>query len=140
MAKTVDLLIKNTRLVRPNRREVEPLDIAVKDGRIACLAPAIDAEQALEVFDARNRLAFPGLVDAHMHVGIYAPLADDAVSESKAAAIGGVTTMLTYFRTGQYYLNRGGSWRDFFPDVLKLSEDRYWCAYGEPLAPIQRLH
>src|SRR5204862_105461 len=71
---------------------------------------------------------------------IYAPLADDAVTESKAAAMGGVTTMLTYFRTGQYYLNRGGSWRDFFPDVLKLSQDRYWCDYAYHLAPIQSLH
>src|SRR5947209_7004836 len=119
MAKTVDLLIKNTRVVRPNRREVEPLDIAVKDGRIACLAPAIDPEQALEVFDGRNRLAFPGLVDAHMHVGIYAPLADDAVSESKAAATGGVTASLNYIRTGHYYLNRGGPYREFMPEVLR---------------------
>ena len=35
---------------------------------------------------------FPGLVDGHMHVGIYSPLAEDAVSESKAAAMGGVTS------------------------------------------------
>src|SRR3989442_14155929 len=54
--------------------------------------------------------------------------------------MGGVTTMLPYFRTGQYYLNRGGSWRDFFPDVLKLSEDRYWCDYAYHLAPIEILH
>jgi len=28
----------------------------------------------------------PGVVDAHMHAGIYAPLKEDAVSESRAAA------------------------------------------------------
>ena len=38
--------------------------------------------------------------------------------------------MLTYFRTGQYYLNRGGAWRDFFPEVLRLSQGRYHCDYA----------
>ena len=60
-----------------------------------------------------------------MHTGIYAPLAEDAVSESRAAAQGGVTTSLNYFRTGQYYLNRGGAYEAFFPEVLKLSEGRF---------------
>ena len=45
--------------------------------------------------------SFPGVVDAHTHVGIYAPLDADAVSESQAAVAGGVTAMLTYVRTGQ---------------------------------------
>ena len=64
--------------------------------------------EARTVYDGRGRLAFPGVVDAHTHAGIYAPLADDALRESRAAISGGVTTMLTYFRTGQYYLNRRG--------------------------------
>ena len=137
---SLDLVVKNVRVVRPRQPTVERLDLGVKDGRFALVAPEIPAGHAREVFDGRGLLAFPGLVDAHTHVGIYAPLADDAVTESKAAAMGGVTTMLTYFRTGQYYLNRGGSWRDFFPDVLKLSQDRYWCDYAYHLAPIQSLH
>jgi len=137
---SLDLVVKNVRVVRPRQPTVERLDLGVKDGRFALVAPEIPAGHAREIFDGRGLLAFPGLVDAHTHVGIYAPLADDAVTESKAAAMGGVTTMLTYFRTGQYYLNRGGSWRDFFPDVLKLSEDRYWCDYAYHLAPIESLH
>ena len=78
-----------------------------------------------EVFDAKNRLAFPGCVDAHMHIGIYAPLAQDAVSESKAAAMGGVTSSLNYLRTGHYYLNRGGPYREFMPEVHKQSDGRF---------------
>ena len=81
-------------------------------------AGASPPSDAREVLDGRGLLAFPGLVDAHMHVGIYQPLADDAVTESQAAASGGVTTELTYFRTGEYYLNRGGPYREFFPEVL----------------------
>ena len=48
--------------------------------------------------------------------------------------------MLTYFRTGQYYLNRGGAYRDFFPEVLRQSADRYWCDYAYHVAPIERAH
>ena len=98
--KIFDLVIKNARVVRPNQTGVDCLDIGIKDGRVARLAPEIRAEDANEVFDAKRLLAFPGCVDAHMHVGIYRPLAQDAVSESKAAAMGGVTSSLNYIRTG----------------------------------------
>jgi allantoinase len=136
----LDLVIKNVRIVRPRQTAVVRRDLGVKDGRFALIAPEIAAAEARDVYDGRGLLAFPGVVDAHTHVGIYAPLADDAVSESKAAAMGGVTTMLTYFRTGQYYLNRGGPYREFFPEVLRLSSERYWCDYAYHLAPIQGGH
>src|SRR5258708_10325734 len=117
MDKSFDLVIKNARVVRPNKTSVDCLDIAIADGRIARLAPDIQAALAKEVFDARNFLAFPGCLDAHMHIGIYQPLAQDAVSESTTAAMGGVTSSLNYIRTGQYYLNRGGPYRDFMPEA-----------------------
>ena len=133
----LDLVVKNVRVVRPGRPEVERLDLGVKDGRFARIAPDHPAaRRACRSYDARGRLGFPGVVDAHTHVGIYGPLADDAVSESRAAVSGGVTTMLTYFRTGQYYLNRGGAYAEFFPEVLRLSEGRYHCDYAYHLAPI----
>jgi allantoinase len=140
MEKLFDLVIKNARVVRPNKTTVDCLDIAVKDGKIARLAPEVRAEQAKEVFDAKNLLAFPGCVDAHMHIGIYAPLGEDAVSESKAAAMGGVTSSLNYIRTGRYYLNRGGPYRDFMPEVLEQSEGRFWVDYGYHVAPIEAGH
>jgi allantoinase len=140
MEKLYDLVIKNARVVRPTKVSVDRLDIAVKNGKVACLAPDIQAEEAKEVFDAKNLLAFPGCVDAHMHIGIYAPLAQDAVSESKAAAMGGVTSSLNYIRTGHYYLNRGGAYRDFMPEVLKQSDGRFWVDYGYHIAPIEAGH
>ena len=136
----LDLVVKNVRVVRPRHPRVERLDLGVRDGRFARIAPAIPAADAREVYDAHDRLGFPGVVDAHTHVGIYGPLAEDAVSESRAAVSGGVTTMLTYFRTGQYYLNRGGAYADFFPEVLRLSQGRYHCDYAYHLAPIAGSH
>ncbi|MEX2123990.1 MAG: amidohydrolase family protein [Woeseia sp.] len=90
--------------------------------------------------DAEGLIAFPGLVDAHMHTGIYAPLDEDAVTESRAAAMGGVTTSINYIRTGKYYLNTGGSYRDFFPKVLQLSEGNFHVDYAYHLAPMDSRH
>ena len=136
----LDLVVKNVRVVRPTTPAVETRDVGVKDGRIVRVAPEIAVADAQRAYDGRGRLAFPGVVDAHTHVGIYGPLAEDAVRESRAAVSGGVTTMLTYFRTGQYYLHRGGRYADVFPEVLKLSEGRYHCDYGYHLAPIAAGH
>jgi allantoinase len=135
-----DLLIKNLRVVRPLGNVVVDADIAVKDGRIARVAPGLAPERAKAVHDGRGLLAFPGVVDAHMHAGIYSPLEEDAVSESRAAATGGVTSSLNYFRTGQYYLNKGGPYRKFFPEVLKIAKGRFHVDYGFHLAPMDRTH
>ena len=135
-----DLLIKNVRVVRPHGNVVHESDIAVKDGKFALVAPGIDVTRAKTVHDGKQRLAFPGVVDAHMHSGIYSPLAEDAVTESKAAAMGGVTSSLNYFRTGQYYLNKGGPYKKFYPEVLKTSRGRFHVDYGFHLAPMDGTH
>jgi allantoinase len=135
-----DLLIKNARVVRPHGNEVHELDIGISKGKFSKIAGNIPVREAKQVHDAKNKLAFPGVVDAHMHAGIYSPLAEDALSESRAAAQGGVTSMLNYFRTGQYYLNKGGPYRKFFPEVLKLSAGRFHVDYGYHLAPMDAGH
>ena len=137
---TVDLLIKDVRVVKPHSRSVESADIAVSDGKFSRIAPNIDPATAREVVDGRQRLAFPGVIDAHMHTGIYAPLAEDAISESRAAAMGGVTSSLNYMRTGKYYLNRSGPYREFFPQVLDRSEGRFHVDYAYHLAPMMAAH
>jgi allantoinase len=135
-----DLLVKDVVVVRPQGNAVHRADIAIRDGKFARIAPGIDAASARVVHDGRGRLAFPGVVDAHMHAGIYSPLAQDAVTESKAAAQGGVTSSLNYFRTGQYYLNKGGPYSKFYPEVLKLSDGRFHVDYGFHLAPMDATH
>ncbi|HEX6530522.1 MAG TPA: dihydroorotase family protein [Burkholderiales bacterium] len=133
-----DLLIRNVRVVRPGASSVEDADIAISGEKFAKVGRNLG--DAKTTYDGRGWLAFPGVVDAHMHTGIYSPLAEDAVSESRAAAQGGVTSSLNYFRTGQYYLNRGGPWRDFVPEVLKTSAGRFHVDYGFHLAPMDSGH
>ncbi|MGQ0653588.1 MAG: amidohydrolase family protein [Betaproteobacteria bacterium] len=57
----MDLVIRNARLA-----EGAPADIAVENGRIAAIGPRL-AVQAVE-FDAKGRLACPGLVETHIHL------------------------------------------------------------------------
>jgi len=140
---TTELLVKNVRVVRPDDAdgsEPELLDIAVNDGTITRVAPNLPTDDVAQVVDGRGLLAFPGVVDAHQHWGIYNELATDTRTESRASAQGGVTTSLTYMRTGQYYLNKGGSYRDFFPEVLSASEGNAYVDYAFHLAPMSSQH
>ncbi len=139
-SKEFDVVVKNVRVVRPTKTSVDLLDIGIKGGKFAKLSPEIAADSAAKVVDGKNCLAFPGLVDPHMHCGIYSPLRDDAVTESRAAAQGGVTSSLNYMRTGQYYLNKGGPYSDFFPEVLELSQGQFHVDYAYHLAPMDRTH
>jgi allantoinase len=135
-----DLLIKNVHVVTPDGGEPEPADIAVSGGRISRIAAGLPAAHAAAVVDGAGRHAFPGVVDAHQHWGIYHPVERDAESESRACAQGGVTTALTYTRTGQYYLNQGGPYADFLPKLLAAAEGRAYVDYAFHVAPMSRQH
>jgi allantoinase len=135
-------LIKNGTVVRTDNsapEEGESADILIVDGKIAAIGANLESADA-EIVDASGKLIFPGVVDAHQHWGIYNPLAEDTQTESRASAQGGVTTALTYMRTGQYYLNKGGAYADFFPEVLDASAGRSYIDYAFHLAPMSKEH
>ena len=135
-----DLLVKNARVVDPEHDEPREADIAVRDGKVVRVEPELPAERAARTVDAAGRLAFPGVVDGHQHWGIYHELSEDAAVESRACAQGGVTTALSYMRTGQYYLNKGGPYGEFFPEVLAATEGRTHVDYAYHLAPMSKEH
>jgi allantoinase len=140
---TLQTLIRNVMVVRPEEGTApdgEALDIGIADGKVVRLEAGIPVEEAETVVDGGGRLAFPGGVDGHQHWGIYNPLEEDTATESRASAQGGVTTGLTYMRTGQYYLNQGGPYREFFPKVLAASEGRSFIDYAFHLAPMSKEH
>ncbi|KHL11979.1 allantoinase [Mumia flava] len=135
-----DLVITNAQVVRAGRDAPERVDVAVRDGRFAAIEPSIDPASAAEVVDAGGKHLFPGVVDVHQHWGIYNELGEDADSESRAAAQGGVTSGITYIRTGAYYLNRTGPYREVFPDVLAATDGRAYVDYAFHVAPILAEH
>ncbi|AZK97685.1 MULTISPECIES: dihydroorotase [Streptomyces] len=130
-----DLLVKGGLLVVPYHGEVRA-DLAVSGGRIAAIGDDLPTAEAAEVLDARDRVVLPGAVDAHYHLGIYRDLGLDAAEETRSSLVGGVTSVLSYFRTGQHYLNRTGSYREIFPEVLGAVQGRSYTDYGFHLAPM----
>ena len=134
-----DLVVLNGTVVLPG---LDPLrmDLGITDGRIATIAEKLAPSDADDVYDARGRHVLPGAVDSHCHIGIYRPFSEDALSESTSAVSGGVTTMISYFRTGSHYLGKTGPYREIFPEVLRLSANQFRCDYSYHVAPMTNSH
>ncbi len=62
-----------------------------------------DIPQCDKKINAKGLVAIPGVIDTHVHYGVYSPIDEAAKTESKAAALGGVTTMMRMLRLGRPY-------------------------------------
>jgi len=96
---TFDTVIIGSHVVLPTG--IVDKNIVLDDGKIATLTneiPSCDLK-----INANELLAIPGVIDPHVHYGVYSPIEQAAVSESHAAAIGGVTTMMRMLRLGDSY-------------------------------------
>jgi dihydroorotase len=63
-----DLLIRGGRVIDPAQGLDAVRDVALTDGRVACVAERIAGEGARTTLDARGLLVLPGLIDYHVHV------------------------------------------------------------------------
>ena len=63
-----DLIVRNGNVVTDEGEE--RLDVGVRAGQIAVLAPNLADAHALKKIDASGKLVFPGFIDAHTHMGI----------------------------------------------------------------------
>jgi allantoinase len=87
-----DLLVRGGTVVLPDR--AEPLDVGVRDGRIAALLAPGTPATAARVVAAEGLHVLPGAIDIHFHVRAPAyPARGTVESETRAAAAGGVTTL-----------------------------------------------
>jgi dihydroorotase-like cyclic amidohydrolase len=130
-----DLIIKNGTVVFPYQGEVR-CEIGIKEGKIATISDSIDSNLGEQVLDAKGKYVFPAAIDSHYHVGIYRPHSEDAESESRTALVGGVGTIISYFRTGHHYLNKTGPYKEIFPEVLELSKGHFYTDYCYHIAPM----
>jgi allantoinase len=76
--------------------ELLPLDIAVRDGRVAAIgARDAFAGQSERVLDATGRLVLPGIIDSHFHSRAPSrPDRETFATATAAAACGGVTAIV----------------------------------------------
>ena len=90
------ILIAGGQIVRATG--VETADILTDNGLIVKIAPKI-SEQADKVIDAFGCLIFPGFIDTHTHFDLdlgVTTTADDFITGTKAALVGGTTTVLDF--------------------------------------------
>ena len=123
-----DLVVRNGMVVIP-LLGIRRADIGVANEKIAVISQSIDGKEAARVIDASGKYVFPGAVDSHFHIGIFRPMDEDAMSESRSAAWGGVTTIGSYFRTGKNYLNKSGPYGEIYPEVLEKSKNSFYTDY-----------
>ena len=86
----LDLVVTNGTVVLGGGRY--QIDIGVKDGKVAVLAPEDMMPSAKEIINAKGHFILPGIVDSEAHPGCYVPFEYDMLTESKAAACAGITT------------------------------------------------
>lgn len=67
-AQTYEILLKGGHLIDPKNNINKPMDVAVKDGKIAAVAANIDPKLAKQVIDVTGNYITPGLIDIHGHV------------------------------------------------------------------------
>ncbi len=122
-AQEFDLLLKGGHVVDGKNRLSAIRDVGIKDGKIALVAPSIEAARALKAVDVAGLYVAPGLIDIHVHVyagtgerGSYA--GDSSIYPDGFTYRAGVTTVVDAGSSG---------WRNFedFKDrVIDRSKTR----------------
>src|SRR5499433_3320659 len=87
-----DLLLKGGTVVDPSTGLHGVYDIAVKDGKIAHIAPTIAATEATRTVDVTGKIVTPGLIDLHAHV--FEGINRTGVHPDLGGVYAGVTTLV----------------------------------------------
>jgi dihydroorotase len=114
-----DLLVRGGRVIDPVSSRSALLDVAIRGGRIARVAPSLPREDAREVLDATGCIVTPGLVDGHVHV--YDGVAPIGIPPDANCIAKGVTTALDAGSAG------GHTFPGFREYVIARAETRIYA-------------
>jgi dihydroorotase len=103
-----DLMLKGGTLVDPAAALHTPMDVAFSQGRVAEVAPALDAATARQVVDCRGQFVAPGMIDLHVHV--YWGVSHYGIHPDPHCVAKGVTTAV----------DAGSAGADTFPGFRKF--------------------
>ena len=76
-------------------------NLIIDDGKIIGLTN--DVPVCDNKINGGGLICVPGPIDTHVHYGVYSPIDQAAKTESHAAAIGGITTMMRMLRLGDSF-------------------------------------
>ncbi|WP_213451300.1 dihydroorotase [Rhizomonospora bruguierae] len=135
-----DTVIRDGLVLVESQDDPITASIGISSGVVTAIGHDLDPVDAAEVINAEGRLVLPGAVDGHFHLGIYRSIEEDTQTETVTAAVGGTTSIISYFRTGSHYLERSGPYREIFPEVLAATRGRAHVDFGYHLAPMTDTH
>ena len=98
---TYDTVITNSHIILP--QGMIDKNILIDEGKIVGFTndtPACDNK-----INGNGLISVPGPIDTHVHYGVYSPINEAAKTESHAAAIGGITTMMRMLRLEDPFSN-----------------------------------
>ena len=98
---TYDTVIADSHVILP--QGMVEKNIIIDEGKIVGFTtdiPACDHK-----INGAGLVSVPGPIDTHVHYGVYSPINQAAKTESHAAAIGGITTMMRMLRLGDPFSN-----------------------------------
>ena len=104
------LVIKGGHCVLPYAGIVTQ-DVLIEGGRVHSLGHDIPVE-GRQVLRAEGRYVLPGIVDPHVHLGIFSPFAGEIETETSSALLNGVTTI-------GLYVSGKGSYRQMLDGLLE---------------------
>jgi len=117
-----DLLITNANIVIPKIGIVNS-NILIENGKIKEITNDEGSVGYSKKINVNEKFVLPGLIDPHVHYGVFSPVDQAAKTESQSAAIGGVTTMMRMLRLYESYEQK-------IPEHLRASENNHFIDYS----------
>jgi len=90
-----ELVVSGGTLVIPGVGRVAA-DAGIADGKIAAIGRGLAGS---ERYDASGKVVLPGIFDPHVHIGNELSFEEEAETETRAAILGGVTTIGIFIRS-----------------------------------------
>jgi dihydropyrimidinase len=90
-----ETLISGGKVVIPGGG-IQDVDIAIANGKVAALVARNSEVQSKTTINASGNYILPGVIDPHVHWGHSGSAVAEMPAESRAAAIGGCTTVIDY--------------------------------------------
>ena len=112
---TFDTVLVDSHVILPNGM-VEK-NIVIDDGKVVALTT--DVPSCDKKINGNGLISVPGPIDTHVHYGVYSPINQAAKTESHAAAIGGITTMMRMLRLEDRFTN------SLLPQLKESSQNHY---------------
>ncbi len=98
------LLVRGGQVLIP-RKGIFNCDIRMENGLIQTLGVNLP-DDGCEIVDASGSYVVPGIIDPHVHIGIFSSFDEEVISETRSAVVNGVTTVGSYFSSREPYLDQ----------------------------------